>query len=52
MITLRIKSPHIQMHEIVLQKRLYVKVENFGIEVRIKGGLKKGTRQLFLWWNL
>jgi hypothetical protein len=32
-ITLRVKSPHIQMHENV-QKGLYVKVENFGIEVR------------------
>jgi hypothetical protein len=33
-ITLHVKSLQIQMHENVLQKGLYVKVENFGIKVK------------------
>jgi len=41
MITLWVKSPHIQMHENVLQKGLYIKVENFGIEVRSQRGFEK-----------
>jgi hypothetical protein len=40
-ITLRVKSPHIQMHEDVLQKGLYVKVENFGIEAKSQRGFEK-----------
>jgi len=41
MITLRVKSPHIQMHENVFQQRLYVKVENFGIEIKSPRGFVK-----------
>jgi hypothetical protein len=48
MITLRIKSPHIQMHENVLQKWLYVKVKNFGIEVGSHKGFEKGNIPIIL----
>ncbi len=46
-ITSRVKSPHIQMHENV-QKRFYVKVENFGIEVRSWKGFEKGDMSIIL----
>jgi hypothetical protein len=36
------------MHENVFQKRLYVKVENFGIEVRSKKGFEKGDMPIIL----
>ncbi len=48
MITLRVKSPHIQMHENVFQQKLYVKVENFGIEVRSLRGFEKGDMPIIL----
>jgi hypothetical protein len=47
-ITLHVKSPHIQMHENVFQKELYVRVEFFELRLGLKGGLKKNTCQLFL----
>ncbi len=46
-ITLHVKSPHIQMCENV-QKRLYVKVENFGIEVRFQKGFEIGDMPIIL----
>jgi hypothetical protein len=48
MISLRVKSPHIQMHENVLQKWLYVKVKNFGIEVGSQRGFEKGNMSIIL----
>ncbi len=48
MITLWVKSPHIQMHKTVLQKGLYVKVENFGFEVRYQNGFEKGDMPIIL----
>jgi len=48
MITVQVKSPHIQMHENVFQKWLYVKVNNFGIEVRSQRGFEKGNMPIIL----
>jgi hypothetical protein len=48
MITLQFKSPHIQMHENVFQKWLYVKVKNFGIEVRFQRGFENGDMPIIL----
>jgi hypothetical protein len=33
-VTLRMKSSHIEMHEHLLQKGMYVKVKNFGIKLK------------------
>jgi hypothetical protein len=40
-ITLKAYSPHIKMHEQLLQKGVYVRVENFGIELKCKRGFEK-----------
>jgi hypothetical protein len=48
MITLWVKSPHVQMHENVFQKWLYVNVKNFGIEVRSQRGFEKGDMPIIL----
>jgi hypothetical protein len=36
------------MDENVLQKRLYVKVENFGIDIRFQKGFEKGDIPIIL----
>jgi hypothetical protein len=41
-ITLRMKSPHIKMHEQHLRKGMFVKVENFDIKSKSKRGFEKG----------
>jgi hypothetical protein len=33
-VTLRMKSSHIEMHEHLLQKCMYVRVKNFGIKLK------------------
>jgi len=40
-ITLKVKSPHIKMHEQHLQKCMFVKVNFFGIESKSKMGFEK-----------
>jgi hypothetical protein len=40
-ITLRMKSPHIKMHEQHLQKGMFVGMENFSIESKSKRGFEK-----------
>jgi hypothetical protein len=47
-ITLRVKSPHIKMHEQHLQKKLFVRVENFVIESRSKSGFEKGDMHVVI----
>jgi hypothetical protein len=42
MIILRVKSPHIEMNEQLLKKRMYVKVEFFCIDSKSKRGFEKG----------
>jgi len=42
-ITLRVKSPYIKIHEQQLQKWMFVRVENFGIESKSKKVLKRVT---------
>ncbi len=41
-IILKVKSPYIEMHEQQLQKCMFVKVENFGIESKSKKGFENG----------
>jgi hypothetical protein len=41
-ITMRVKSPHLEMHEQHLQKNMFVKVEFFCIESKSKRGFEKG----------
>jgi hypothetical protein len=41
-ITLRVKSPYIEIHEHQLQKGMFVRMENFGIESKSKKGFEKG----------
>ncbi len=41
-ITLKVKSPHIHVHEKLLQNIFYVKIENFGVEGKSQTGFKKG----------
>jgi hypothetical protein len=45
MVTLRVKSPHIQMNEQFLQKGIYLRVENFGI---CKQGFEKGDMHIVI----
>jgi hypothetical protein len=40
-ITLRVKSLHIEMHEQHLQKGIFMRVENFNIELKSKKGFEK-----------
>jgi hypothetical protein len=46
-IILRVKSPYIKIHEHQLQKDMFVKVENFGIESKSKKVLKKVTCMMY-----
>jgi hypothetical protein len=41
-IILRVKSPHIEMNEQLLKKKMYVKVEFFCIESKSKWGFERG----------
>jgi hypothetical protein len=47
-VTLRVKSPYIEMHEPHLQKNMFVRVENFGIESKSKRGFEKGDMHLVI----
>ncbi len=47
-ITLRVKSPYIKMHEQHLQKGMFVRVENFGIESKSKRGFEKGDMHVVI----
>jgi len=47
-ITLRVKLPHKKIHEQHLQKNMFVRVENFGIESKLKRVLRKVTCMLSL----
>jgi hypothetical protein len=47
-IILRVKSLHIEMHEHHLQKCMFVKVENFGIESNSKRGFEKGDMHIVI----
>jgi hypothetical protein len=47
-ITLKVKSPHIKMHEQHSQKNMFVRVENFVIESRSKSGFEKGDMHVVI----
>jgi len=47
-ITLRVKSPHIKMHEQHLKKGMFVKVENFGIQSKFKKGFEKDEMHVII----
>ncbi len=47
-VTLKVKSPYIEMHEQHLQKSMFVKVENFGIESEFKRGFEKGDMHVVI----
>jgi len=47
-ITLRVKSPYIKMHEQHLQKCMFVRVENFGIESKSKRGFEKNDMHVVI----
>ncbi len=47
-ITLRVKSLHIKMHEQYLQQCMFVKVENFGIKSKSKRGFEKGDMHVVI----
>jgi len=46
--TLRVKLLHIKMHEQHLQKRMFVKVNFFGIESKFKTGFEKGDMHVVI----
>jgi hypothetical protein len=50
-ITLRVKSPYINMHEQYLQKGMFMKVEIFAIESKSKRGFKKGDMHIVITMN-
>jgi len=47
-ITLKVKSPYIEMQEQHLQKGMFVKVENFGIESKFKTSFEKGDMHVVI----
>jgi hypothetical protein len=47
-IMLKIKSPHIKMHEHFLQKNMYVRVEKFGIKSKFKSGFNKDDMTIII----
>jgi hypothetical protein len=47
-ITLRVKSPYIKMHEPHLQENMFVKVDNFGIQSKFKRGFEKGDMHVVI----
>ncbi len=47
-ITLRVKSPNINMHEQYLQKGMFVKAKNFDIQITFKRGFKKGNMHVVI----
>jgi hypothetical protein len=47
-IILKVKLLHINMHELHLQKGMFVRVDNFGIESRFKRGFEKGDMHIVM----
>jgi hypothetical protein len=47
-ITLRVKSPHIEMHEQHLQKGMFMKMENVRIKLKSKRGFEKGDMHVVI----
>ncbi len=47
-IALKVKSPHIHVHEQLLQKRFYVKISNIGVEGKSQRGNKKGDMLILI----
>ncbi len=47
-ITLKIKSPHIDMHEQYLQKGMFMRVKIFNIESKSKRGFEKGDMHVVI----
>ncbi len=47
-ITLRVKSPHIHVHEQLFQKGFYVRIENFGIKAKSQQRFKKGDMLILI----
>jgi hypothetical protein len=47
-ITLRVKSPHIEMHEQHLRKCMFVRVNFFNIESKSKKGFEKGDMHVVI----
>jgi hypothetical protein len=47
-IILRVKSPYIKMHEQHLQKDMFMRVENFGIESKSKRSFEKGDMHVVI----
>jgi len=47
-ITLKVKLPYIKMHEQHLQKCMFVRVENFGIDSKSKRGFEKGDMHVVI----
>jgi hypothetical protein len=47
-ITLKVKLPHIEMHEQYLQKNMFVKVEIFCIQLKSKRGSEKGDMHVII----
>ncbi len=47
-ITLKVKSFYIEMHEQHLQKGMFVKVENFGVESKSKRGFEIGDMHVVI----
>ncbi len=47
-IILKVKLPYIKMHEQHLQKNMFVKMENFGIESKSKRGFEKGDMHVVI----
>ncbi len=47
-ITLKVKSPYIKMYEQHLQKCMFVRVENFGIESKSKRGFEKSDMHVVI----
>jgi hypothetical protein len=41
-VTLKVKSPHVNMHEHYVQKEVFLRVENFNIERDFERGFEKG----------
>jgi hypothetical protein len=47
-IILKVKLPHINIHEQHLQKGMFVRVENVGIESKSKRGFEKGDMHIVI----
>jgi hypothetical protein len=47
-IILKVKLLHVKMHEQHLQKGMFIKVENFGLELKSKRGFEKGDMHVVI----